>query len=64
MATELLGIKAMHRIISDTCRDRNGGELAEVIAEAAIAIGELYKHWPKGKGAKIHVVVTVEYPEP
>ena len=61
--TELLGIKACHRIISDDCRKRGGQEMAEVIAEVAIALGELYRHWPVGKGAKFNVVVTVEYPE-
>ena len=62
-ATEVLGIKACHRIITDACRERGGEELAEVVAEVSLAIGELYKLWPKGMGAKINVLVTVEYPE-
>lgn len=61
--TILLGIKAMHRIVTDGCRGRGGEELAEVLAETAVALGELYKNWPQGQGAKFNVVVTVEYPD-
>lgn len=69
MTTEFIcsipGIKAKHAIISDTCREKgDDGAFDE-------AVGVLYQEyvklttgpWPKGKNAKFHLVLTVDYPK-
>lgn len=61
MKTEIPGVKSFHRIITDSCRKRNGAEITEVIDGANKAIDDLYRYWPEGTDVKIHVTVSVEY---
>ena len=62
--TNLKGIKAKHYIISDNCVEVKGEDGAIDFALEGIKkeFGFLYKNW-KGKGAKFHVVITVEKPD-
>ncbi len=62
--TKIPGLCATHRIISDDCREAKGDETvrAEVRESVNHAVARALDGWEKGKGAKIHVVVTVERP--
>lgn len=64
MLTKLPGIKVRHAMISDVCRENKTDEGA--IDEALVRLKESYmdtiRHWPIGKEAEFHVVLTVEYP--
>ncbi len=63
--TTVPGIKAVHAIISDACRTGRGEDGA--IEEALRRIRQEYDAcrpaWPVGKGARFHVVLTVERAE-
>lgn len=61
MKSEIPGVKSFHRIITDSCRKRNGVEIEEVMAGVNKAIDDLYRYWPEGKDVKIHIAVSVEY---
>ncbi len=57
------GIKAKHAIISDACREVGD---AEAFGDAMCILLKEYDRlvkgpWPRGKGAKFHLVLTVEY---
>lgn len=54
-----------HRWITDECRANRGDEGAakQAIESAHRAVATLLDAWPKGKGVRIHVVVTVEAPK-
>lgn len=65
METKIPGIKCKHAIISDACREK--GDVT-AFDEAAIHLLMEYKKltsgpWPKGRGAKFHLVLTVDYSE-
>ena len=57
------GIKAKHAIISDECRinKSDGGAFEEAVAHLREEYKNLLHHWPTGKRAKFHVVLTVEH---
>lgn len=62
--TKVPGIKAHHRIITDTCRQNKGpAAIDEALASAREELGILDENWDVGKGVKLHVVVTVERPD-
>ena len=57
------GIKSKHAIVSDACREKWGdiGALNEAIRHIRAEYVRLLKHWPLGKDAKFHLVLSVEY---
>ena len=60
--SDIPGIKAQHAIISDACRNKGDGQAFEEAVEI-LRIEYLQltqKFWPQGKGAKFHLVLTVE----
>lgn len=63
--TKLPGIKAVHRIVTDTCRETKGTAVAYLEAEAALR--DMFNKAIKGngdtKGVNYHVVLVVELPE-
>ncbi len=65
MKTEIPGISAAHAIITDACRVNRGdaGAIDEALARAKNALGQIVEGWEPGKGARFHVVVTVERPD-
>lgn len=54
-----------HRVITEECRTNHGddGAMDEALATSREAIEKLYRYWPIGKGATIHVKIEVEYPD-
>ena len=63
MQTKVPGITAVHAVISDACRGK--GDIT-AFDEACERLGAEYRKlvtgpWPKGKGAKFHLVLTVDY---
>lgn len=64
MTTTVPGIKAQHAVISDDCRLNRGnrGAVDEAIARVRVEYESLLEHWPIGKEAKFHLVLTVDYP--
>ena len=63
MKTTIPGIKAGHTIVSDVCREK-GDDIAliDVLFMLLTTYSKLTSGpWPKGKGAKFHVVLTVEF---
>lgn len=58
------GIKAVHATITDACRTNRGDDGA--LEEALRRVSEMYrqcvKGWTVGKGAQIHIALTVERP--
>lgn len=56
------GLKAMEKVITDTCRTRGGAELDDAMHELRHALLTLANTWPAGEGAKFHILVTVETP--
>lgn len=65
MATIVPGIKAQHAVISDTCRTGLGEYMAfeEAMRRLRHAYEQACNGWTIGKGAKIHVVLTVQRPD-
>lgn len=63
--TNIEGIKAEHSIISDECRSNHGddGALKEAIRRLEEVYNKTCNGWTIGKGAKIHIVMTVERPQ-
>ena len=65
--SQVPGVTAAHAIITDRCRDVQGGDL-EAFDEAVRRARETYQcmlpNWPKGQGIKLHVVLSVEWPRP
>jgi hypothetical protein len=62
--TTVLGIKAQHMIIGDSCRDAHGG-LLEALDEAYCrmrdAVQSQYeKHWPHGRDDRFNLVLTAD----
>ena len=57
-------ITAHHRIITDECRLK-GEEVAidEALATLRASAIKTVGYWPRGKGAKFHLKLEVEYPE-
>ncbi len=64
MESKVPGIKAAHAIISTNCRAMRGdiGAYDEAVLRLRSDYEKLLSHWPREKGAKFHVVLTVEYP--
>ena len=62
--TRVRGLKALHAIITDACRQGRGNEGA--IDEALRRIRQEYlacvAAWPLNRGVKFNVVLTVEAP--
>ena len=60
--TKLPGIKAKHFIVSDECCEarQENGALEFVLSGIADEFHKLRETW-KGKGAKIHIAMTIEY---
>lgn len=63
MESKVPGIKAAHAIISTACREGRGdvGAYDEAAARLRSEYEKLLKHWPREKGAKFHIALTVEY---
>ena len=61
---DIPGACACHAIISDECRSTHGDEGA--LQESVRRISDHYRRivdgWCIGKGAKIHIAITVERP--
>ena len=59
------GVKSCHAMISDTCRETRGDREAFETAARMLQneYAGLIQFWKKGRGAKIHLVLTVEYPQ-
>ena len=58
------GMTAIHAIITDECRSGRGdlGAIDEALRRARKELDLCVRGRPQGKGAKFHVVVTVERP--
>ncbi len=63
METRIPGIKTKHAVISDACREKG-----DMVAwdEARLVLESEYIRltsgpWPKGKGARFHLVLAVDY---
>lgn len=59
------GAIARHAIITDNCREAQGGDLAafeEAVNRLRVSYQEIVQGWPRGAGAQLHVVLTVERP--
>lgn len=58
-------VKAAHAVITENCRRVQGGDM-EAYDEAArrlrIEYEKLAEFWTEGKGAQIHLELSVEYP--
>lgn len=64
VSTKVPGVKAQHAIISDACRQTWGDFLAFEIAVERLreTYQELTAGWELGKGAQIHLAITLERP--
>ena len=62
---EVPGMQAIHAVISDDCRKGRGdnGAIEEALDRARKELRACMGGWQQGRGAKFHVVVTVERPE-
>jgi len=60
---DIPGIKAGHSEITDNCRNTRGniGAVEEALKVARVTLNELVYAWPTGRGARLHVIVSVEY---
>jgi hypothetical protein len=65
MNTTIPGSSAAHCVITEMCRENRGQTGA--FDEAAYRLREQYEAiaagWPIGKGATIHLLLTIERPE-
>lgn len=62
--TKIYGIKAAHAVISDNYRigKTDEGAIDEALSILRSEYDKLIEHWPVGKKANFHLVLTVDYP--
>lgn len=62
---ETKGIKAVHAIVTDVCRENKGDEAAfqEAVERVLSESRELTQWHERGKGVKFHVILAVEMQE-
>lgn len=60
--TEIPGLRALHRWITDDCRQGKGNEgaIQEVVEDVDRQLRQSLTGWPEGEGTRVHVVITIE----
>ena len=65
--TNVPGLAALHKVVSDDCRQRSGGEdgvRQEVLTAVNLELQSLMNSWEVGQEALIHIAITVEPGKP